>query len=129
MVLIYYIFLLLHVTCYNRLHVIFFSPCRSLFGVNHLIVFETNRAIVSRSHTTFACRSSSSSSFSSPLTPSFRPLRNHLAAAFRFVVEPFPFYWLPAKHRSSHYCEEKEGKGMAGIRTLDLIHDLSNLTT
>ena len=94
----------------------FFSPCRSLFGVNHFIVFfETNRAIVSRNHPTFACRSSS---FSSPLPPSFRPLfRKSSCRGVRLRSwTVFPF--LPAASVASLKSLLRR-KRRAGMRTFD----------
>ena len=43
--LLNYISLIHDTMNFYRLPIIFFSPCRSLLGINHLIVFETNRTI------------------------------------------------------------------------------------
>ena len=50
-------------------------------------------------------------------------LENRLAAAFRFVVEPF-FLFSGCQRSIIAVTTAKKKKGMAGIRTLDLIHDL-----
>ena len=42
---IFLLFYMLHVIIINRLHVIIFSPCHSMLGVNHLIDFELNQTI------------------------------------------------------------------------------------
>ena len=76
-----------------------FTPCRSLFGVNHLIVFEMNR-IISRIHSWFACRFFF---FLSPLLRSsyfsFSSCRLHL-------------------HKSYVFSTRKR-KRKTGVRTLD----------
>ena len=100
-------FSLLHVTCYNQLHVIYFLSMSFLAWRQPFNRFlETNRIlIISRSHSTFACRFLSSRS---PLSPSFRHLRLHggtrpVSQLNRLLC------WLPARdHRNHATCKRKE---------------------
>ena len=89
-------------------HVIFCTPCRFVTGINHLIAFEANLLIVSRNHSTFACRSFLSSRrrsrFFRILTLSFSLVQPRL-----FAKTFSPFFCILFARK----------KGDTEIRTLD----------
>ena len=93
----------------NNTLLLFFSPCRSIFGVNHLIVFETNRIIVSLIPFHFPLPVNQSC-FAAP-TYIQAP---RLAAAFRFIVES-----CSGCQRSIVAVTTAEKDGKAEIQTLD----------
>ena len=92
----------------NRLHIIFFTTCRSLLGVHHLIVFEMNWT-VSRVH----------SAFKFPLFPSLFRLR-HLAFGAPMSRHPdlFHLFLEPARCRHSIYKTKKRDGGDSNRRPL-----------
>ena len=70
-------------------HVIFFTPCYSLFGINHLIVFKRNRIVFFHIH-----------SWSELLVLHVHRFTSRFSSAFHFMIH------------SSFFIQKKVGEGI-----------------